>query len=52
MTAKPTVVRNTVERCFNRLKAFRGIATRYDKTTTTSYEAVVSLASLLLWAGL
>ncbi|MET8572051.1 IS5 family transposase [Streptomyces sp. NPDC004783] len=41
--------RNTVERCFNRLKAFRGIATRYDKTAT-SYEAAVSLASLLLWA--
>ncbi|WP_226487491.1 IS5 family transposase [Streptomyces parvulus] len=41
--------RNVVERCFNRLKGFRGIATRYDKTAT-SYEAAVSLASLLLWA--
>ncbi|MFE4254661.1 transposase [Streptomyces sp. NPDC056910] len=41
--------RNTVERCFNTLKPFRGIATRYDKTAT-SYEAAVSLASLLLWA--
>ncbi|MER6625839.1 IS5 family transposase [Streptomyces sp. NPDC000931] len=41
--------RNHVERCFNRLKGFRGIATRYDKTAT-SYEAAVSLASLLLWA--
>ncbi|MGA5567849.1 IS5 family transposase [Streptomyces pseudogriseolus] len=41
--------RNLVERCFNRLKSFRGIATRYDKTAT-SYEAAVSLASLLLWA--
>jgi transposase len=41
--------RNTVERCFNRLKAFRGIATRYEKTAT-SYEAAVTLASLLLWA--
>ncbi|CAL9663352.1 IS5 family transposase ISBli8 [Streptomyces sp. enrichment culture] len=40
--------RNTVERCFNRLKHFRGIATRYDKTAT-SYEAAVSLASFLLW---
>lgn len=37
--------RNTVERC--RLKSFRGIATRYDKTAT-SYEAAVSPASLLL----
>ncbi|MFI7292129.1 IS5 family transposase [Streptomyces anulatus] len=41
--------RNTVERCFNHLKGFRSIATRYDKTAT-SYEAAVSLASFLLWA--
>ncbi|MFE7441581.1 IS5 family transposase [Streptomyces chartreusis] len=41
--------RNIVERCFNRLKGFRGIATRYEKTAT-SYEAAVALASSLLWA--
>jgi len=41
--------RNIVERCFNRLKGFRGIATRYEKTAT-SYEAAVTLASFLLWA--
>ncbi|WP_371651142.1 IS5 family transposase [Streptomyces mirabilis] len=41
--------RNTVERCFNQLKGFRGLATRYDKTAT-SYEAAVTLASFLLWA--
>ncbi|MER6291247.1 IS5 family transposase, partial [Streptomyces sviceus] len=41
--------RNIVERCFNRLKGFRGIATRYEKTAT-SYEAAVTLASLLPWA--
>ncbi|WSZ63849.1 IS5 family transposase [Streptomyces canus] len=41
--------RNVVERCFNQLKGFRGIATRYDKTAA-SYEAAVSLASFLLWA--
>ena len=41
--------RNTIERCFNRLKGFRGIATRYEKTAT-SYEAAVTLASLLLLA--
>ncbi|GLV88506.1 hypothetical protein Slala03_81950 [Streptomyces lavendulae subsp. lavendulae] len=35
--------------CFNRLKGFRGIATRYEKTAT-SYEAAVTLASILLWA--
>ncbi|MFH9677698.1 IS5 family transposase [Streptomyces sp. NPDC017405] len=41
--------RNVIERCFNRLKGFRGIATRYEKTAT-SYEAAVNLASFLLWA--
>ncbi len=41
--------RNVVERCFNRLKQWRGIATRYDKTAE-SYEAAVTLASLLMWA--
>ncbi|MEU2888622.1 IS5 family transposase [Streptomyces albidoflavus] len=41
--------RNVVERCFNRLKQWRGIATRYDKTVQ-SYEAAVTLASLLMWA--
>ncbi|MFJ1874302.1 IS5 family transposase [Streptomyces chartreusis] len=40
--------RNIVERCFNRLKGFRGIATRYERTAT-SYEAAVTLASFLLW---
>ncbi|MEU5191620.1 IS5 family transposase [Streptomyces klenkii] len=41
--------RNVVERCFNRLKQWRGLATRYDKTTE-SYHAAVTLASLLMWA--
>ncbi|WP_392666950.1 hypothetical protein [Streptomyces sp. LN785] len=41
--------RNTVEGCFNALKHFRGIATRYDKTAA-SYEAAVGLAPFLLWA--
>ncbi|MFI5740735.1 IS5 family transposase [Streptomyces anulatus] len=40
--------RNVVERCFNRLKQWRGIATRYDKNAQ-SYEAAVTLASLLMW---
>jgi transposase len=40
--------RNVVERCFNKLKHFRGIATRYDKTAV-SYEAAVTLAATLLW---
>ncbi|MEV8605625.1 transposase, partial [Streptomyces griseoviridis] len=41
--------RNVVERCFNCLKQWRGIATRYDKTAE-SYQAAVTLASLLMWA--
>ncbi|MFB7338397.1 IS5 family transposase [Streptomyces adustus] len=41
--------RNVVERRFNRLKQWRGIAIRYDKTAE-SYQAVVTLASLLMWA--
>ncbi|GAA3079235.1 hypothetical protein GCM10010448_70880 [Streptomyces glomeratus] len=40
--------RRNVERCFNRLKQWRGIATRYDKTAE-SYQAAVTLASLLMW---
>ncbi|MFD7527861.1 transposase [Streptomyces sp. NPDC059849] len=36
--------RNVVERCFNRLKHCRGIATRYDKTAE-SYQATLTLAS-------
>lgn len=41
--------RNVVERCFNKLKQWRGIATRYDKTSE-SYQAAVTLAALLMWA--
>ncbi|GIG69345.1 transposase [Phytomonospora endophytica] len=37
--------RNVVERCFNRLKQRRGIATRYDKTTE-SYQAAITLAAI------
>ncbi|WP_437013228.1 IS5 family transposase [Streptomyces sp. enrichment culture] len=40
--------RNVVERCFNRLKQWRGLATRYDKTRE-SYQAAVTIASILLW---
>ncbi|MFI2207161.1 transposase [Streptomyces sp. NPDC020192] len=41
--------RNVIERCFNRLKGFRGIATRYEKTAA-SCEAAVTLVSFLRWA--
>jgi transposase len=40
--------RNVVERCFNRLKQFRAIATRFDKLATR-YRAGLHLASLILW---
>ena len=40
--------RNVVERCFNRLKQYRAIATRYDKTAT-SYRGMLDLATLLIW---
>ncbi|MFH8346300.1 IS5 family transposase [Streptomyces sp. NPDC018045] len=41
--------RNVVERCFNRVQQWRGIATRYEKTAESS-QAAVTLASLLIWA--
>ena len=41
-------VRNTIERCFNKLKHFRRIATRYDKLAA-NFLAMVQLASMRLW---
>jgi transposase len=40
--------RNVIERCFNRLKQYRAIATRYDKTAL-SYQGMIDLATLLIW---
>ncbi len=40
--------RNVVERCFNRLKQFRAVATRFDKLADR-YQAGLRLASLILW---
>lgn len=40
--------RNVVERSFNRLKNWRGIATRTDKTAR-SYRAGILLAATLIW---
>ncbi|MGW7824805.1 IS5 family transposase [Streptomyces puniciscabiei] len=40
--------RNVVERCFNRLKQFRAIATRFDKLAVR-YRAGLRLAALTLW---
>lgn len=40
--------RNVIERAFNQLKQWRGLATRYDKHATT-YRGAVVLASILTW---
>ncbi|MEV5486557.1 IS5 family transposase [Streptomyces bobili] len=41
--------RNTVERCINRLKQWRGLATRYDKTATI-YLAALHVAGIFIWS--
>ena len=41
--------RNLIERFFNKLKHFRRIATRYDKTAR-NFLAAVMLAATRLWA--
>ena len=40
--------RNVVERCVNRLKQWRGIATRYEKRAA-NYRAMVVIAALTIW---
>ena len=40
--------RHLIECCFSKLKQFRRIATRYEKTAR-SYLAVVTLAATILW---
>lgn len=40
--------RNLIERCFNRLKHFRRIATRFDKLAR-NYLSTVALAAIRLW---
>ena len=40
--------RNVVERCFNGLKQWRGVTTRFD-TTARSYLAGLTLAATLIW---
>ncbi|MYW17278.1 transposase, partial [Streptomyces sp. SID2955] len=41
--------RNTVERCINRLKQWRGLAARTDKLAI-AYQAALHLAAILIWA--
>jgi transposase len=40
--------RNVVERCFNRLKQWRDLATRYAKRATI-YRASLIIASIMIW---
>ncbi|CAM5769589.1 IS5 family transposase [Bosea minatitlanensis] len=41
-------VRNTIERCFNKLKHFRRIAIRFDRRAI-HFLAFLQLAAALLW---
>ena len=43
--------RNVVERCVDRLKQWRGLATRYEKRAV-NYRAAVVIASLVIWLAL
>ncbi|QKW48189.1 transposase [Streptomyces buecherae] len=40
--------RNTAERCFQKIKTWRGLATRYDKSPE-SYEAGLHLRGSIMW---
>ncbi len=40
--------RNLVERCINRLKQFRRVATRYEKRAV-NYIAMITIAAIMLW---
>jgi transposase len=40
--------RTVLERCMNRLKQWRGLATRYEKRAL-NYRAMVVLASIVIW---
>lgn len=40
--------RNVVERCVNRLKQFRALATRYEKSAD-AFRALALFAAILLW---
>lgn len=41
-------LRNRIERCINKLKCARRLATRYDKTAA-SYLAIVHIVAVRLW---
>ncbi len=37
-----------IERCVNRLKQWRGVATRYEKRAA-NYRAMAVIAALMIW---
>jgi hypothetical protein len=43
-------LRNVIERTFCRIKDFRGIATRYDKTARDFLAAVCLVSAITYWA--
>ena len=43
-------LRNRIERCFNKLKNARRLATRYDKTAA-SYLGFVQIAAISIWTN-
>ena len=45
---KSRKLRNLVERCFNKLKNARRVATRYDKTAE-SFLRFIDITSIRLW---
>lgn len=47
-TRTPTDAATSSKRCINRLKQWRGIATRYD-ILACHYQAAITLVSTLLW---
>lgn len=42
--------RNLIERLFNRIKNFRRVATRYDKTSS-SFLSFIQVACVVIWGG-
>jgi transposase len=44
----PAAVVVSVERCINRLKQWRGLATRYEKRAL-NYRAMLVLAAIVIW---
>ncbi|OKJ63833.1 transposase [Streptomyces sp. CB02009] len=42
--------RNTVGRCINKLKQWRGLAIRYDRTATT-YLSGLHIAAIFIWSA-